>query len=134
MGTDADHKYATAWPIDEDRFLDYLRDMGQEFCTDPSNADLRFTRNRLRNELLPLLERHYNVRIVESLLRLGHVTGEMYDELSKRRKLEDFMNTYIQLDMKRMADAQQLETQQALSAAATASDCIVSSGGVSVVG
>lgn len=34
-------------------------------------------------------------------------------ELRKRRKLEDYQNAYIQLDLKRLADAQQLETQQA---------------------
>ncbi len=35
----------------------YCRDHGLEWRTDPSNADPRFTRARVRHELLPLLER-----------------------------------------------------------------------------
>lgn len=34
-------------------------------------------------------------------------------ELRKRRKLQDMQNTYLQADLKRIMDAQQLETQQA---------------------
>src|SRR5206468_2111324 len=35
--------------------LDYLAGVGQDYRTDESNADRRFTRNRIRHELLPLL-------------------------------------------------------------------------------
>ncbi len=35
----------------------FLKDRGLEFREDPSNADLRWTRNRLRHELLPELDR-----------------------------------------------------------------------------
>ena len=55
---------------------EYLRDRQQPFRTDASNRDLRFTRNRIRNELLPLLTAHYNPAIVEALLRLGELAGE----------------------------------------------------------
>ena len=49
----------------------YLRDLGQPFRTDASNRDPRFTRNRIRAELLPLLAARYNDAIVPALLRLG---------------------------------------------------------------
>ena len=35
-------------------------------------------------------------------------------EMRKRRKLQDMENTYLLADMKRITDAQQLETQQAM--------------------
>jgi tRNA(Ile)-lysidine synthase len=54
----------------------YLRDRRQPFRTDASNRDERFTRNRIRNELLPLLAAHYNPTIVDALLRLGELAGE----------------------------------------------------------
>jgi tRNA(Ile)-lysidine synthase len=51
--------------------LDYLAAIGQDFRTDASNLDPRFTRNRIRNELLPLLREHYNAEADAALLRLA---------------------------------------------------------------
>jgi tRNA(Ile)-lysidine synthase len=58
---------------------DYLRDIGQTFCDDPSNTDHRFTRNRIRHELLPLLARHYNSAAADALLRLGGLAAEVQE-------------------------------------------------------
>jgi tRNA(Ile)-lysidine synthetase-like protein len=44
---------------------------GLEWREDRSNLDLSIVRNRVRRELLPLLERCYNPRIVESLAALA---------------------------------------------------------------
>ena len=60
----------------------YLADIGQSFREDASNADPRYTRNRLRNELLPLLERDFNTAIVDAILRLGAIAGEAQEVLS----------------------------------------------------
>jgi tRNA(Ile)-lysidine synthase len=60
-----------------DELLAYLDDLGQPFRRDSSNTDRRYTRNRLRHELLPLLKRHYNAGIDEALLRLGRLAGDM---------------------------------------------------------
>jgi tRNA(Ile)-lysidine synthase len=49
----------------------YLREVGQEFRHDRSNDDLRYTRNRIRHELLPLLRDRYNPRIAQALTRLA---------------------------------------------------------------
>ncbi len=54
----------------------YLCDRQQPFRTDASNRDVRFTRNRIRNELLPHLATHYNPTIVDALLRLSELAGE----------------------------------------------------------
>ena len=51
--------------------LEFLSDIGQDFREDCSNRDLRFTRNRLRHELLPYLEEHFNPRVAEAITRLG---------------------------------------------------------------
>jgi tRNA(Ile)-lysidine synthase len=63
--------------------LDYLRSLGQPFREDSSNQTLDYTRNRLRHELLPLLERDFNPRVREALLRLSKIagqTGELLDQ------------------------------------------------------
>lgn len=56
--------------------LDYLRTLDQPYRRDASNDDPRFTRNRIRHELLPIIERDYNAQAVEALLRLGSLAGE----------------------------------------------------------
>lgn len=49
--------------------LSYLAENSIDFCSDASNADLSFTRNRIRHELLPLLEARFNPSVGEAILR-----------------------------------------------------------------
>ena len=49
----------------------YLDELGQSFCSDSSNFEVKFTRNRARNELLPLLRQHYNPEVDEALRRFA---------------------------------------------------------------
>jgi tRNA(Ile)-lysidine synthase len=49
----------------------YLDAEGQSYRVDASNADLRYTRNRIRHELLPLLAQHYNPAVARVLCRLA---------------------------------------------------------------
>lgn len=62
--------------------LDYLQKKEIAFRVDSSNRDLRFTRNRLRLELLPLLERDYNPAIIEVLCRLADQATDLYAEVA----------------------------------------------------
>jgi tRNA(Ile)-lysidine synthase len=62
--------------------LAYLHDLKQGYREDTSNANRRFTRNRLRHELLPLLAREFNPRIEEVLLRLGRLADEVQQVLA----------------------------------------------------
>jgi len=57
----------------------YLGALGQPYRMDSSNADLRYTRNRLRHELLPRIRRHFNPRATEALGRLGQLAGEVQE-------------------------------------------------------
>ncbi|WP_422931579.1 tRNA lysidine(34) synthetase TilS [Singulisphaera sp. PoT] len=49
----------------------YLEQLGQPYCEDASNANLAYTRVRLRMDLLPKLAEDYNPRVAEALIRLG---------------------------------------------------------------
>jgi tRNA(Ile)-lysidine synthase len=53
--------------------LEYLSAQGLKFREDASNADTRFMRNRVRHELLPLLEREFNPSIRDTLLRTAEI-------------------------------------------------------------
>jgi tRNA(Ile)-lysidine synthase len=55
----------------------YIEQNELTYRTDSSNADRRFTRNRIRQELMPLLQT-YNGKVVESLGRLSEQAGELY--------------------------------------------------------
>src|SRR6185436_9274809 len=45
----------------------YLREKSQAWCTDSTNADLRFARNRLRLDVIPGLAARYNTGLAEAL-------------------------------------------------------------------
>jgi tRNA(Ile)-lysidine synthase len=59
----------------------YLSEIGQSCRTDSSNSDMRFTRNRIRNELLPLLAAQYNHTITDALLQLGQLARESQESI-----------------------------------------------------
>ena len=63
--------------------LAYLREHGLSYRVDSSNLDERFTRNRLRAELLPLLQHRYNPRIVETLMRLAEQARDLDADLQR---------------------------------------------------
>ena len=62
----------------------YLEQLGQSYRTDSTNRNLRFTRNRIRHELLPQLRQHYNPDLDETLLRLAAQAESVYHFLEKQ--------------------------------------------------
>ena len=65
------------------QLLTFLSECGQSYRTDETNADLRYTRNRIRHELLPQLE-SYNPRICETLCGMAELLSEDERFLSQR--------------------------------------------------
>ena len=68
----------------------YLEKWGISYCTDMTNTQNIYTRNRLRNEIVPLLERHVNGQAVfhiaetaEKMRTLGEYIGR---EVSRARQ------------------------------------------------
>ncbi len=51
----------------------YLHDIGQCWRDDSTNADVSFTRNRVRKLVLPLLEKEFNPAVAESLGELAEI-------------------------------------------------------------
>jgi tRNA(Ile)-lysidine synthase len=66
--------------------LDYLAAHGLAWREDPSNRDLRLTRNRVRHELLPYLERHFNPRLRETLARSAGFIADESDVLAAQAR------------------------------------------------
>lgn len=61
----------------------YLRERRLSYAVDPSNADVRFARNRIRHHLLPLLESEYSPQIRRHLASLAETAREEEDWLEE---------------------------------------------------
>jgi tRNA(Ile)-lysidine synthase len=57
----------------------YLADVKQAWREDSTNADAKFTRNRVRRLVLPLLEREFNPAVVESFAELAEIARDEED-------------------------------------------------------
>jgi len=62
--------------------LAHLAERSLSWREDASNADLAIARNRVRHELIPYLERHFNPAVRESLARSAALLGEDADVLA----------------------------------------------------
>jgi len=73
----------------------YLAGIGQEWLTDPTNRDLRFTRNRIRHQLLPQLQ-ELNPQAEAALCRMAErfaLDEDYWNEL-----LESELQTLVRYD------------------------------------
>ena len=74
--------------LDRGRVEAYLQRVGQDWREDETNDDAAYTRNRLRNEILPLLGRTINPAVEAAIMRLADqaeaasdVLGDVLDEV-----------------------------------------------------
>lgn len=66
----------------------YLAETGQKWREDATNDDARFTRNRVRQLLMPILEREFNPAIAEKLAELAEIAnGEEEFWISEHNRL-----------------------------------------------
>ena len=72
----------------------YLRNIGQPWREDATNSDLKFTRNRIRSVLLPLLQREFNPKVVEQLSELAQIAGD--EEEYWENEMSGWLGTVVQ--------------------------------------
>lgn len=65
--------------ISKKEILAYNKQNKLKFRLDKSNKNLDFTRNRIRHELLPYLEKHFNQSIKGTLTDWSQIVAEDYD-------------------------------------------------------
>jgi tRNA(Ile)-lysidine synthase len=73
-----DHAVSLVRPLldtTRNEILQYLESVGKSYRIDSSNAGLQFTRNRIRNELLPFLRSKFNSEVDDAILRLSAIAG-----------------------------------------------------------
>jgi len=65
----------------------YCEENSLGFCVDSTNKDNNYTRNKVRNELLPYIKQNFNPNVVESLVNLSDsatADGEFLNSYAKR--------------------------------------------------
>jgi tRNA(Ile)-lysidine synthase len=72
----------------------YLRDIGQPWRDDSTNWETKYTRNRVRHTLLPLLAREFNPEIAEGLSELAEIARGEEDYWEN--EVEGWMGTVVQ--------------------------------------
>lgn len=72
--------------------LEYLDSRSQKFRSDSSNSSMRFTRNQIRHELIPVLHR-LNPQFDVSILRLAEQTSEFQSFLEEQ--IQDFAQRVV---------------------------------------
>lgn len=68
--------------VRKDEIVNFLRDCGQEYCEDCTNADDDYSRNRIRHNVLPWLSREINGSTVKNIVSLSLDVSEAEDYLS----------------------------------------------------
>lgn len=61
----------------------WLLKQGQDFCTDSTNADNIYTRNRLRNVIIPMLQENINANAVPNIVQAAEFAQEAEEYISK---------------------------------------------------
>ena len=72
----------------------YLKHLKQPWREDSTNADSKFTRNRVRKLVLPLLEREFNPAVVESFSELAEIARDEEDYWEN--ELSGWLGTVVQ--------------------------------------
>ena len=62
--------------VERREIMEYLEQNHLGYMTDSSNADVSFTRNRIRAELMPALRKDFNPEITDALCRLSENAGQ----------------------------------------------------------
>ncbi len=78
----------------KDEIICFLQKMGLEFIVDSSNLNRKFTRNRIRHELIEELKK-YNPNIIDTLFREGMSLLEDSAYLKRQTELELIKTTSI---------------------------------------
>ena len=63
--------------------IDYLGRRQMDYRTDASNAETIYLRNKIRLELIPILEKHYNPNIKHALVQLSQILNVNNEYLSQ---------------------------------------------------
>lgn len=86
--------------LDRSEIEHFLRQRGQKFCTDDTNSDTEYTRNKLRHLVIPVLEKEVNSRTVRHM-------NEVMEQL---RDIREYMEADVQKAFRKYVKARRPDT------------------------
>ena len=95
--------------VSKSELREYLANDGQEFREDETNRDVTVTRNRVRHELIPFLERQFSPSIVDVLVRETKIARHDADWLEAQANeaastLVSYRDGVVTLDRQGLSD------------------------------
>ena len=70
--------------VSRKEITEFLTEIGQEHRTDETNSDNTYTRNRLRNRLIPAIEEEYNRQARKHIVSTGEIVSQMEDYVERQ--------------------------------------------------
>jgi tRNA(Ile)-lysidine synthase len=67
--------------------LEYCMNHNIPYNIDKTNDDVLYTRNKIRNNLIPYLEKEFNPQIIDTLAKTTQILAEDYDFLKKQNEV-----------------------------------------------
>lgn len=80
--------------IKKDEIIEYLDENRIEYNIDRTNKELIYTRNKIRNDLIPKIENEYNPNIIDTINRMAEKISEDMDFIDSIAK-EEYANMII---------------------------------------
>ncbi len=85
--------------------LSWLESRNLEFCEDSTNLSDHYTRNRIRGQLIPLIESQVNAGAADNILRMGRIAAQA------DAYLRDQATEWIQIHVTRLGEAGNVRRQ-----------------------
>ena len=82
-GLDSPALFRPLLEVSKTQTVHYCNELDRDYRQDSGNTLFRFTRNRVRQDLLPLLVDEYNPRVRDALVRLAHSSSLELDYLEQ---------------------------------------------------
>jgi len=93
-----DHGIALVRPLldfSRSQIHQYLDQLGAVFCQDDSNQDLKYMRNRIRQQLLPLIREQYHEQVDEAILRIQQMADDLHRVVLEQ--VEPTLDRYVEV-------------------------------------
>lgn len=92
--------------VSKEEILSFLKSCKQPFCTDRTNAQVIFLRNRIRLRLIPFLKKEFGFHVVRTLARLAENVQAGVPDLVLKTALEKELSSFgpITLSSSNMKD------------------------------
>jgi len=76
--------------VRRDEITAFLEAEGIAYCTDETNVERQFARNKIRQDVIPLLQREFNPRVVDSIVRSAQVvrSAELWAQIELARSFD----------------------------------------------